>query len=122
MLPVANMPTDQRALFHATPKRKIESIGRSIEQAITMFAPGTVTTKDKQKHGDWTDGQHPIKAEPEELESLLSLEWREQLTIDTTTNALVHIGDPETMPPNVPWAEQTQTFTAVKPAGFVAAS
>ena len=59
VLPIANMPTDQRALFHATPKRKIESIGRSIEQAITMFAPGTVTTKTNKAHCDWTDVQHP---------------------------------------------------------------
>ena len=47
---MANTPTDQRNLYHATAKRRISTIDRSIEQAITMFAPGTITTKDKQKH------------------------------------------------------------------------
>ena len=50
VLPMANTPTDQRNLYHATAKRRISTIDRSIEQAITMFAPGTITTKDKQKH------------------------------------------------------------------------
>ena len=50
ILPMANAPTEQRSLYHATAKQSIQTIDRSIEQAITMFAPGTLTVKDKQKH------------------------------------------------------------------------
>lgn len=123
VLPMANAPTEQRSLYHATAKRRVSSIDRTIEQAITMFAPGTMTVKDKQKHlaigltntihltnnGQRSQGAREVD---------LPYTWRNELTIDTQTNALLHVGNINEVPNNVPISENVRTYLAVKPAGF----
>ncbi len=122
VLPMANAPTEQRSLYHATAKQSIQTIDRSIEQAITMFAPGTLTVKDKQKHLaigltnniSLANGRRTFHGR--EVDNPYT--WRSELTIDTQTNALVHVGDVEQLPDHVPLTEHIRTFVAVKPAGF----
>ena len=121
MLPIANMPTEQRSLYHATASRRVGTVDRSIEQAITMFAPGSVTTKDKQKHLS-IGITGPIQLARGKLRRKANQDmpwtWRDEVTIDLETNALVHVGNVEHIPEDVPWVETSKTFTAVKPAGF----
>ena len=121
VLPMANTPTDQRNLYHATAKRRISTIDRSIEQAITMFAPGTITTKDKQKHlAIGITGDIPLNNGQRTTNQEISnpWTWRDHLTIDTRTNALIHVGNPENLPDDVAVSEFTRTYVAIKPAGF----
>ena len=121
VLPMANTPTDQRNLHHATAKRRISTIDRSIEQAITMFAPGTITTKDKQKHlAIGITGDIPLTNGQRRTDESISnpWTWRDHLTIDTRTNALIHVGNPENLPDDVAVSEFTRTYVAIKPAGF----
>jgi len=121
VLPMANTPTEQRNLYHATAKRRISTIDRSIEQAITMFAPGTITTKDKQKHlAIGITGDIPLTNGQRRTNQQISnpWTWRDHLTIDTRTNALIHVGNPENIPDDVAVSEFTRTYVAIKPAGF----
>ena len=121
VLPMANTPTDQRNLYHATAKRCISTIDRSIEQAITMFAPGTITTKDKQKHlAIGITGEIPLNNGQRTTNREISQPWtwRDHLTIDTRTNALIHVGNPENLPDDVAVSDFTRTYVAIKPAGF----
>ena len=88
-----------------------------------MFAPGTMTVKDKQKHlaigltntihltnnGQRSQGAREVD---------LPYTWRNELTIDTQTNALLHVGNINEVPNNVPISENVRTYLAVKPAGF----
>lgn len=48
LLPLYGMPTTMRELFHGTKNNDTEfrTIGRSLEQSITEFAPGAIKTKD----------------------------------------------------------------------------
>ena len=122
ILPIANMPTEARTLYHATAKNSIATVSRSIEQAITMFSPGTVTTKDKQKH--MAIGITPdIKLNQNGSARAIGQNerpwtWRESLTIDLETNALVYIGNPGDIPEDVVWPQSYKTFEAIKPAAF----
>ena len=124
LLPVASMPTEVRSLYHATAKKRISSTSRPIEQAITMFAPGTVTTKDKQKHRVIGitpeikmkyDGKAKIQNN-EHVENPWT--WRQKLTIDKETNALIHIGDIKNIPDNIAWPDDFREYDAIKPAAF----
>lgn len=52
LLPMYGMPSESRNFYHGydSTKRKIKSIDRSSEMAITEFAPGAEKTKDKGKY------------------------------------------------------------------------
>ena len=43
--------------------------------------------------------------------------WRDHLTIDTRTNALIHVGNPENLPDDVTVSD-LQTYVAIKPASL----
>ena len=89
VLPIANMPTEQRSLYHATASRRIGTVDGTIEQAITMFALGSVTTKDKQKHLS-IGITGPIQLARGKLRRKANQDmpwtWRDEVTIDLETN------------------------------------
>ena len=69
-----------------------------------MFAPGTITTKDKQKHlaiGIMEIYLLLMDKEQQIKKFSNPWTWRDHLTIDTRTNALIHVGNPENLPDDV---------------------
>jgi DEAD/DEAH box helicase domain-containing protein len=53
VLPMFGFPTRERPLFGGTPKRDLDETvvtSRSLDQAISMFSPGSRVVKDKQDH------------------------------------------------------------------------
>ena len=109
VLPMANMPTEVRDLTMQKPSVKS---GPSADRLNNlMFAPGAVITKDKQKHR--VLGITPSiqlqqgRSRNTDTNDDPPWSWRNQLTIDLSTNALIHVGihvhaTPPTMGPGDP--------------------
>ena len=120
MLPIANMPTEQ-CLLPCNSEPKDWYCGPLYRAGDYDVAPGSVTTKDKQKHLS-IGITGPIQLARGKLRRKANQDmpwtWRDEVTIDLETNALVHVGNVEHIPEDVPWVETSKTFTAVKPAGF----
>jgi len=50
LLPMYGMPSGTLSFYHGSTQNDIRSIGRSLEQSITEFAPGSIKTKDKGEY------------------------------------------------------------------------
>lgn len=50
LLPMYGMPSGTRNFYHGNNSDEIRSIDRTLEQAITEFAPGSIKTKDKGEY------------------------------------------------------------------------
>lgn len=50
LLPMYGMPSGTKNFYHGSNGNEIKSIDRSLEQAITEFAPGSIKTKDKGEY------------------------------------------------------------------------
>ncbi|NEW78005.1 MAG: DEAD/DEAH box helicase [Gelidibacter sp.] len=50
LLPMFGMPSNTRNFYHGEYKNELKTIDRTLEQAITEFAPGSIRTKDKGEY------------------------------------------------------------------------
>jgi ATP-dependent helicase YprA (DUF1998 family) len=50
LLPMFGMPSNTRNFYHGERNNELKTIDRSLEQAITEFAPGSIRTKDKGEY------------------------------------------------------------------------
>ena len=50
LLPMFGMPSNTRNFYHGESNNELKTIDRSLEQAITEFAPGSIRTKDKGEY------------------------------------------------------------------------
>jgi len=107
LLPMYGMPSNTRNLYHGSNGNNLKSIDRSLEQAITEFAPGSIKTKDKGEYESigitvplkivsGTDRKRRIKTfqkfNGQNQEQLNALEYSYNLILDENNN-IINIQD-----------------------------
>lgn len=84
LLPMYGMPSGIRNFYHGSDDSEIKSIDRSLEQAITEFAPGSIKTKDKGEY-ESIGLTIPLKINPrsnDEISSFASFDGQNQNQFD----------------------------------------
>jgi hypothetical protein len=71
LLPMYGMPSGTRSFYHGSTQNDIRSIGRSLEQSITEFAPGSIKTKDKGEY-ESVGLTIPLKVNPNKKDEISS--------------------------------------------------
>lgn len=131
LLPVDDMPTTSKSLFYSVPVaeigahggREMRQVQRDIEQAITMFAPGTKTIIGKrivEAVGLTSNltidplnihNTMPMNNRPTDL----AYDWYAEMTIDKETDALISIAGVEG---SYDGCTVPVEFIGIRPSGF----